>query len=145
MPRSIDSVIADRTFHTLPSTSSVKDAAAFMADNNIGAVTIVDDGQLKGILTERDLVFRVLAAGKDASTLTVTDVMTKDPVTIAKTESLTTALNEMRTHGFRHVPVMDGKAAIGMISARDMMVALHEELKRDLMAQDAIIFGAPIT
>jgi len=144
MPHSVNSIIANREFHTIPSTTTVKDAAIFLEENKIGAVSIVDDGVLKGILTERDMVFRVMAAGKQPEKTYVADVMTCDPVTIPKTESLTVALEEMQARKFRHVPVMDNGKAIGMISARDMMEALHAELQRELQEQDAMIFGAPI-
>jgi len=144
MPRSIASVIANRIFHMIPSTISARDAAKFLYDNEIGAVVVVDDGELKGILSERDLVYRVIVDGKSAADSTVAEIMTAGPVTVQKDGSLKDAIEEMKTRRFRHVPVMDGDVAVGMISARDMVTAMHQELERDLTERDAIIFGAPI-
>ncbi len=144
MPRSIASVIAERTLYTLPATATAREAARYLADKDVGAVAIVDDGALMGVLSERDLVFRIIAGGTDADATRVADIMTRNPVTVQAAESLSHALGEMRDRNFRHLPVMDEEALVGMISVRDLFAAMKAELEHDLTAREAMIFGMPL-
>ncbi|MBN2752569.1 MAG: CBS domain-containing protein [Rhodospirillaceae bacterium] len=144
MPRSIASVIAERVFFTLPSTATAREAAHYLADKDVGAVAIVDDGMLQGVLSERDLVFRVIAGGADADIVRTADIMTRDPITVQAAESLSHALAEMRDRKFRHLPVMDGETLVGMISVRDLFAAMKAELEHDLTERETMIFGMPL-
>jgi len=144
MPRSIASVLADRVFFTLPSTTTAREAARFLADKEIGAIVIVDDGQVTGILSERDLVFRIIAGGADADRVRVADIMTRDPITVQSADSLSSALGQMRDRKIRHLPVMDGDKLVGMMSIRDVFAAMKAELEHDLTEREAMIFGLPM-
>ncbi|WP_337998039.1 CBS domain-containing protein [Oleispirillum naphthae] len=144
MTCSIASVLADRVFFTLPSTATAREAAQYLADKEIGAVTVVDDGQLVGVLSERDLVFRIIAGGADADRVRVADIMTRDPITVQAAESLSSALTKMRDRKIRHLPVMDGEALVGMMSIRDVFAAMKNELEHDLTEREAMIFGLPM-
>ncbi|MGE4528851.1 MAG: CBS domain-containing protein [Rhodospirillaceae bacterium] len=144
MPCSIASVLADRVFFTLPSTVTAREAAQFLADKEIGAITIVDDGRLVGVLSERDLVFRIIAGGADADRVRVADIMTRDPITVQAAETLSSALATMRDRKIRHLPVMDGAALVGMMSIRDVFAAMKNELEHDLTEREAMIFGMPM-
>jgi CBS domain-containing protein len=93
----------------LPSSTNVSDASKVMATKHIGAVLVMDDGQLEGIFTERDAVIRVLAKRRDSEATQLSEVMTRDPITIAPQSAATDALrlmsgpehqSEMRTSGF---------------------------------------------
>jgi signal-transduction protein with cAMP-binding, CBS, and nucleotidyltransferase domain len=98
-----------------------------MKKRNVGAVIVVrHDGHLAGIFTERDVVFRVIAEGRDPRTTHLSDVMTHDPRTIAPDKPFEHALLMMYDGGFRHVPVVENGRPIGMVSARD---ALGPELQ----------------
>lgn len=144
MSRSIASVIAERTHYTLPSTLTAREAARFLAEKEVGAVAVVDDGELKGVMSERDLVYRIVAAGLDADKTKVSDIMTPDPVTVQASETLSHALEQMRDRKFRHMPVLDGNKLVGMISIRDMFAAAKAELEHDLNQHETLIFGAPL-
>lgn len=107
--------------------TTVSEAAGLMASKNTGAVLVIDNKQLVGIFTERDVVFRVLAKGQDAVTTRLRDVMTAAPATLAPGTSYGHALLLMQENGFRHVPVVDGDRVLGIIAARNAMDPQLEE------------------
>jgi len=105
------------------------EVAKRMVSRDVGAVMVVDDGRLVGILTERD-VLRAVAAGLDDSTL-VSDCMTKDPDTLESDETTRQAATLMIHGGFRHLPIMEGDQVVGMLSIRDLMrVVLDDSAPR---------------
>jgi CBS domain-containing protein len=101
-------------------------AAQRMASRNVGAILVVEAGQLVGIITERDIVFRVVAAGLDPALTRVRDAMTANPITIPPERPFGYALVVMHREGFRHLPVVRGGKVVGIISARS---ALDPELE----------------
>src|SRR5215211_2640028 len=108
MPRRIiRDVVAARKAPTTSSHTTIADAARLMKENGVGAILIVDEGKVVGIFTERDVVFRVVAADKDPKTTLVATAMTKKPRTIAPDRPLGHALHIMYEGGFRHVPVVE--------------------------------------
>jgi len=143
MTVSISSVIEGRILYTVPSTATAREAAQYLEGKEVGAVAVVDDGMLKGILSERDLVQRIIAGGGDADIIKVADIMTRDPITVQATNTLSDALDELRGRKFRHLPVMDGDTLVGMISVRALFAAMKTELEVDLHEREAFIFGMP--
>jgi CBS domain-containing protein len=111
---------------TTRSQASVFEVAELMLRHGVGAVLVVEDGSLLGIFTERDAVFRVLAAGRDAHAVRVGEVMTPQPVTVGPEASFGHAMLLMHERGFRHVPVVEDGRLVGIVSARD---ALDPELE----------------
>jgi CBS domain-containing protein len=109
----------------LPGTRVVA-AAKRMAARNVGAILVVEGERLVGIITERDIVFRVVARGLDPRTATISEVMTPDPVTIAPSRPFGYALVVMHREGFRHLPVVEDGKPVGIVSARS---ALDPELE----------------
>ena len=99
-------------FLTASPESTVSSAAKLMADQNAGAVMVVQNDRLVGILTERDVVFRVIALGLDAETTRLNDVMTTAPKTLDPNKSYGHALLLMQENGFRHVPVIEARRSI---------------------------------
>jgi CBS domain-containing protein len=90
-----------------------------MSGGRVGAVLVLEDGALRGILTERD-VLRAVGEGRVEGT-TVADWMTRDPETIEPTESTDMAATLMIHGGFRHLPVVEGGTVVGIVSIRDLM------------------------
>ncbi|MEX0637740.1 MAG: CBS domain-containing protein [Burkholderiales bacterium] len=115
---SVASVIEPRKLVVAAPRTSVAEAARLMRESHVGAVLVVEGERLVGIFTERDAVFRVMAAGGDPAATTLDGVMTRDPVTVAPDETFGYALLLMHEHGFRHVPVVDDGRPVGVISAR---------------------------
>lgn len=103
---------------------TVLEVASLMVDHNIGAVPVLQDGQLVGIFSERDLMSRVVVSGKDPAHTPVSEVMTEDPLTVAPDELLETCMTLMKRHGFRHLPVCSGRELRGVVSLRDIL--LHD-------------------
>jgi len=117
-------IIQNRHFLTATADRSVLAVAAHMRDNQEDVVLVVapDDGRLLGICTERDLTYKVLAAGLDAKSTPIGQVMTANPQTIGPDRLFGHALHLMYEGGFRHLPVVlaDGRP-IGVLSSRDAL------------------------
>jgi CBS domain-containing protein len=115
---SIKSVLEPRKLVVAAPQTSVADAARLMKQGKVGAVLVVENEHLVGIFTERDALFRVIACGLDPATTALSEVMTREPKTVTPDETFGYALLLMYENGFRHVPVVDGGHAIGVVSAR---------------------------
>ena len=101
---------------------TAKAAAEYMLDKNVGAVPVVNGSELVGVLSERDLVRRLLLQGRDWMTTKVSEVMTPDPLTVTTTEDLQECMVLMKRHGFRHLPVCDDGRLEGFVSMRDLLL-----------------------
>jgi CBS domain-containing protein len=134
----VSEVIADRPPVTVRGEITVSDAARLMKQHHVGALMVVEGDRLTGIFTERDVVFRVLAEGRDALATRVFDVMTASPRTIDPDKTVEHALMLMYDGGFRHVPVVDDGRPVGMISARDALGPELQALELDLVQRDHI-------
>lgn len=110
-----------------PPETTVAKAAKLMAEKNVGAVMVVEKKRLVGIFTERDAVFRVVAAGLDVATTRIGEVMTRDPIAVDPDEIFGRALLLMHDNGFRHVPVVDNGEPIGIVSSRSALDPEMEE------------------
>lgn len=135
MPRRrIRDVIEHQSILTAPRDISVREATRRMAQAGVGAIMITDAERLVGIFTERDALVRVLAAGLDAESVRLDQVMTASPQTAMPDIPLGHALHMMYDGGFRHIPIVDNGRPIGMVSARDALghelVAFEVELER---------------
>jgi CBS domain-containing protein len=118
-----------RSLLTVSSEATLGEAAASMAERGVGAVVVLEDDSIAAILTERD-VMRAVAAGKDGSAA-VSDWMTRHPDTIEPDDTTDHAASLMIHGGFRHLPVVEGKSVIGIVSIRDLMkVALDDRSPR---------------
>jgi CBS domain-containing protein len=100
---------------------TVHKAALVLSDHNIGASCVVAGDRLIGIFSERDILRKVVAAGRDPGAMRVAEVMTPDPRTVSPETSLVDALSLMTDGHFRHLPVVDGDGhVIAMLSLRDI-------------------------
>jgi CBS domain-containing protein len=117
---------------------SVAEAAAAMREAKVGAIMVLSGPQLAGIFTERDALYRVLAAAKDPKRTTLGDVMTPDPTTIGPDMPFGHALHIMYDRGFRHVPVVENGIPVGMVSARDALGPEMEQFEEELREREHI-------
>ncbi|MGB4360732.1 MAG: CBS domain-containing protein [Rhodoferax sp.] len=127
----IRSVMERKKFITAAPDTAVSQAARLMATKDAGAVLVVEDDQLIGIFTERDVVFRVIAQGLDPKETCLRQVMTADPKTLSPNQCYGHALVIMQENGFRHVPVVEENLPIGIISSRNAMDPDLEEFVAD--------------
>jgi CBS domain-containing protein len=116
--------IMTRPPHTLDVTASVMEAATAMREGDFGDVVVLEEGQLCGILTDRDIVVRVLATGDDPSTVRVGDVCSRILTTVAESDSIGDAVRLIRAKAVRRLPVVDddGKL-VGIVSLGDLALA----------------------
>ena len=113
---------------------TVLDAAKRLADLDVGAMPICgEDERLKGMLTDRDIVVKVLAQGKDPGSTKAGELGQGKPVTIGADDSVEEALATMKEHGVRRLPVIDGHDLVGVVSQADVAQNLDEEKVGDLV------------
>jgi CBS domain-containing protein len=113
---------------------SVMDAAKRLAELNVGSMPICgEDDRLKGMLTDRDIVVKVLAEGRDPSATTAGELGEGKPVTIGADDSIEEAIRTMKDHRVRRLPVIDGHRLIGIVSQADVARAVDEEQVGELV------------
>jgi CBS domain-containing protein len=124
--------LARRPAITILPTASVREVAALLLQHNVGAVVVLDDkGSLVGVVSERDIVTRVVAVKLDPDTTPVADVMTKKVRTARSNETSEAALATMVAGHFRHLPIVDEQnAVVGMLSVRHLLREQVGELSR---------------
>ena len=110
------------------------DAAKKMRDLDVGALPICgEDDRLKGMITDRDIVVRVIAEGRDPASCKVSELAQGKPVTIGADDSVEEALSTMSQHGVRRLPVIDGHDLVGMVSQADIARNLPDNRIGDLV------------
>ena len=108
---------------------SVFDALQTLANHNVGALMVLDNGRLVGVFSERDYTRKIALAGKSSRDTLVQDIMTANVISVSPKVRTRDCLALMSQKGIRHLPVVDGDAVLGMISIRDIMndiIADHE-------------------
>ena len=110
-----------------PDTSAAE-AIALMRDAKHGCVLVRDNDSLVGIFTERDVLTRVVRPGKDPSELTMKDVMTTSPTTLAPSDPPAFAIHLSAARGLRHLPVIEEDEVMGFISVRHLLRHIHEDV-----------------
>jgi len=108
---------------TVTIDDSLRDAAALMDRADIGSVVVTDEGSIAGIITDRDIALRGAGAGLDPTSTAVRVAMTPAPVTVAPTATVQEAIDVMRAHDVRRVPVVEGDRAIGIVSLADLAMS----------------------
>jgi CBS domain-containing protein len=113
---------------------SILDVAKQLSENDVGSMPICgEDDRLKGMITDRDIVVKVLAQGKDPSSTSAGDLAQGKPVTIGADDSIEEALDVMSEHKVRRLPVIDGHDLVGIIAQADIATELPEEKVGDLV------------
>ena len=137
-----DIISEKQTLTTFSADITVRHAAKAMAERHIGAVLVTANGKLEGIFTERDVLNRVVAPGKDPETVRIGEVMTPNPDTVSPDATALDTLIRMQTKGYRHLPVVEDGDLVGIVSVRDLFAAVKRELEEDIQEREAFIFGA---
>jgi CBS domain-containing protein len=110
-------------------SDSLKAAAALMWSNQTGSLLVMDSDDLRGIITERDIM-KAVARGLDPAATPVSSVMTRDVLTVAPDTPLYEAARHMAARWIRHLPVVDGDTVVGIVSQRDL-VGVFAALSKD--------------
>jgi CBS domain-containing protein len=122
MPQRIHDVMTPHPV-TLPGTASVQEAARTMREQAIGDVIVMENRQVCGIVTDRDIVVRTVAEARDPATTTLADICSHVLTTVSPEDSLEQAVHLMRAKAIRRLPVVEDGRAVGMVSLGDLAVA----------------------
>jgi len=125
--------------YSVLSTITVYEALGVMSEKNIGAILIIEDAQLKGILSERDYARKIALKAKSSKKTFVYEIMEKDVVTVKPTDSLDYCMELMDTKRVRHLPVEENNTIIGIISISDVVKAIIEMQKATIKHLDSYI------
>ena len=111
---------------TLPRTARLRDAARRMKEEDIGDVIVMDDGTICGMVTDRDIVVRAIAEGKDPDSAQLEEICSHEVVSVAPDDSVDQAVQLMRQRAIRRLPVVEGGSPVGIISLGDLAIELDE-------------------
>jgi CBS domain-containing protein len=126
MGRTVEEIMTTNP-RTVKVDDTVLDAARVMRDNDIGDVIVVEDGQVTGIATDRDIVVRPVAEGRDPESTTVGEIATTRVQAIEPETSVDDALRMMREHDIRRLPVVKNGRPVGIVSLGDLAVEREPE------------------
>ena len=115
----IPDVVRQKQVLCVGGDATVIEAAELMRKHDVGAVLIMEDEALKGILTVNDMAYRVIADERDPKKTFASQVMTPSPDTVSSDTTAIVALRLMQDGGYRHLPVVDGGRVLGVVSRRD--------------------------
>jgi CBS domain-containing protein len=110
----------------------VLDAVRQMAEKHVGALLVMDAGQLVGIISERDYALKVVLQGRASSDTPVRDIMTSQLITVATTDTTDHCMQLVTERRIRHLPVVDGEAVMGVVSIGDLVKAVIEDQQAEL-------------
>ena len=125
LPEAISSVLrrkgSDRKVLSISPDASVYEAIALMAENSIGALLVVADGVLTGILSERDYARKVVLQSRSSKDTRVADIMTSPVITVSPAHTVEECMRMMTERRIRHLPVVDGSTIVGIVSIGDLV------------------------
>ncbi|MBZ5592740.1 MAG: CBS domain-containing protein [Acidobacteriia bacterium] len=131
MSRVMD-ILGNRELYSVEPHLTAAEVAHRMADLRVGAILVMKDGELKGLFSERDFLVRVVVGGRDAEKTAVADVMTSNVASIEDMATLEDAMETMRVHNCRHLPVTHNGRVTGFLSMRDLMNYALEQKTEEL-------------
>ncbi len=117
---------------SISSNATVYDALKIMGEKNIGALPVIDDGQLVGILSERDYARKVILKGKSSQDTLVKEIMTEKPITVSTDDKIETCMGLMSEKHIRHLPVVKDGTVTSMISIGDVVTSIIKMQKETI-------------
>ena len=127
--------------YSVPSTITVYEALGVMSEKNIGAILIIEDTVLKGILSERDYARKVVLKGKSSKEIFVNEIMANNVITVKLEDNLDYCMELMYTKKIRHLPVVENETIIGIISIGDVVKSIIDLQKETINYLDSYISG----
>ncbi len=128
--------------HSILSTITVYEALKVMGEKNVGAVLIIEDNDLKGILSERDYARKIVLKNKSSKETFVNEIMEKDVVTVKPSDNIDYCMELMTAKRIRHLPVSENDVIIGIVSIGDVVKAIIELQKNTIQYLDSYISGS---
>lgn len=111
----------------LPANTSLVEAARTMRNHHVGDVIVLKDGEICGVVTDRDIVVRAVAEDLDPNHTFLGDICSRDLVTVGSDASVEEAIQLMRDNAIRRLPVVDNGSTVGIVSIGDLAVAQHPD------------------
>ncbi|KQB38045.1 histidine kinase [Flavobacterium sp. L1I52] len=127
--------------YSVVSTISVYDAIKVMGEKNVGAILVIEDGQLKGILSERDYARKIVLKDKASKTTLVQEIMISNVITVNPTDDIDNCMELMISRRIRHLPVVENDKVVGLISIGDVVKCIIEKQKETIQLLDSYING----
>ena len=121
--------------------ATVFEAIRLMADKAIGSLLVMESGELRGIITERDYARKVILKGRSSENTIVAKIMTQDVLTTTRSETVTNCMQVMTTRRLRHLPVVDGAQVVGLISIGDLVQAIISDQQEEIQQLGQYISG----
>ena len=118
--------------YSINSQASVYEAIKEMAEKNIGALIVIDNEELTGILSERDYARKIVLKGKSSHEILVKEIMTKHVKTVTPDDTIEHCMELMSDNHFRHLPILKDNGIMGMISIGDVVNAIIESQKETI-------------
>jgi signal-transduction protein with cAMP-binding, CBS, and nucleotidyltransferase domain len=112
-----------------------------MAEKNIGAVVVMQDDQLRGIMSERDYARKVIVKGRASDETQVADIMTSEVLTTSDSETVNNCMEMMTERKIRHLPVVEDGRVVGMISIGDLVEAIIADQQEEIQQLESYISG----
>ena len=122
-------------------TDSVLRAIEIMAERHIGALLVLQQGSLLGIVSERDYARKVILKNRSSHDTPVSDIMTSPALTVTPVDTIHHCMQVMTEHRFRHLPVMESGRVVGMLSIGDLVKAVMEEQSLHIAELERYIAG----
>ena len=129
--------------HLLDAELTVKEAASFLRDHRIGGAPVLQYGRMVGFLSERDIVFRVVAEGLDPSATKVAQVMSQPLTTASVDETIQECEQRMRRMHVRHLPILENRKLVGCLSLRDLLQSELRQAETEVRSLSEYIRGTP--
>ena len=128
-------------FYSVAPTDSVLQAIEIMANRHIGALLVMNQGTLLGIISERDYARKVILKNRSSHDTPVSDIMTSPAVTVTPHDTVHHCMQLMTEHRFRHLPVIDSGRVVGILSIGDLVKAVIEEQSAHIEQLERYIAG----
>ncbi|KFC59238.1 CBS domain-containing protein [Flavobacterium gilvum] len=125
--------------YSIVSTITVYEALKVLGEKNIGAIPVIEDGLLKGILSERDYARKIVLKDKSSKETLVSEIMEREVVTVKPSDNVDYCMELMSKRRIRHLPVVENNAVIGLVSIGDVVKTIIEIQKETIKHLDSYI------
>jgi CBS domain-containing protein len=141
--KTIGALVGGRELYHVVADMTVREVAAYMTERRVGAVAVLEGTRLAGIVSERDIMGRVVAQSANPDATRVGDVMTRELVVAHAGDTHDEGLRMMKQAGCRHLPVVEGDRLVGMVSQRDLLQVDLTEKDEEIRWLNAYIHFIP--